>query len=237
MKVLFGMALRQTTGFVESLLRLVGRDWDVPDFSPADPSSEDRCRQHPASGGAGSAAPLIDIEPVSANGSSEPTRDAVRVAQPDPSPTRISPASPQTGPNTRKCHDVIYRTAIVCLKTTRRAERDAAVILPDRNAKPWKADRAEATARNETRKVSTYLGCTLWRRWSGDHRRSRAETQMQCVTLLGQSLVARDIDHRVAVFQDCVAVLKGCTAPGVLLTKIVRWASPGKGAVRPSAVL
>jgi hypothetical protein len=33
MKVLFGMALRQTTGFVENLLRLVGLDWDVPDFS------------------------------------------------------------------------------------------------------------------------------------------------------------------------------------------------------------
>ena len=33
MKVLFGLALRQTTGFVESLLRLVGLDWDVPDFS------------------------------------------------------------------------------------------------------------------------------------------------------------------------------------------------------------
>jgi hypothetical protein len=33
MKVLFGMALRQTTGFVESLLRLIGPDWAVPDFS------------------------------------------------------------------------------------------------------------------------------------------------------------------------------------------------------------
>ena len=33
MKVLFGMALRQTTGFVESLLRVVGLDWTVPDFS------------------------------------------------------------------------------------------------------------------------------------------------------------------------------------------------------------
>ena len=33
MKVLFGMALRQTTGFVESLLRLMGLDWAVPDFS------------------------------------------------------------------------------------------------------------------------------------------------------------------------------------------------------------
>ena len=33
MKVLFGMALRQTAGFVESLLRLMGLDWEVPDFS------------------------------------------------------------------------------------------------------------------------------------------------------------------------------------------------------------
>ncbi len=33
MKVLFGMPLRQTTGFVESLLQLVGLDWAVPDFS------------------------------------------------------------------------------------------------------------------------------------------------------------------------------------------------------------
>jgi hypothetical protein len=33
MKVLFGMALRQTTGFVESLLRLIDLDWPVPNFS------------------------------------------------------------------------------------------------------------------------------------------------------------------------------------------------------------
>ena len=33
MKVLFGMALRQTTGFVESLLGQIGLNWDVPDFS------------------------------------------------------------------------------------------------------------------------------------------------------------------------------------------------------------
>ena len=33
MKVLFGMALRQTTGFVESLLALIGLNWEVPDFN------------------------------------------------------------------------------------------------------------------------------------------------------------------------------------------------------------
>jgi hypothetical protein len=33
LKVLFGMPLRQATGFVESLLKLVDLDWEVPDFS------------------------------------------------------------------------------------------------------------------------------------------------------------------------------------------------------------
>jgi hypothetical protein len=32
-KVLFGLPLRQTTGFVASLLKLVGLDWTAPDFS------------------------------------------------------------------------------------------------------------------------------------------------------------------------------------------------------------
>jgi hypothetical protein len=30
---LFGMPLRQTTGFVQSFLRLAGLDWSVPNFS------------------------------------------------------------------------------------------------------------------------------------------------------------------------------------------------------------
>ena len=49
MKVLFGVALRQTTGFVESLLRLVGLDWTVPDFSTLPAPPEDPRREHPLS--------------------------------------------------------------------------------------------------------------------------------------------------------------------------------------------
>lgn len=33
MKVLFGMTLRQTSGLVESRLRLIGLNWAVPNFS------------------------------------------------------------------------------------------------------------------------------------------------------------------------------------------------------------
>lgn len=110
--------------------------------------------------------------------------------------------------DTGKCHDAL-------------AERGAhAVIPPRKNAKPWKAITAGAAARNEALRASKYLGRALWRRWSGYHRRSRAETKMHCVKLLGQRLMARDFDRQVAEFQIRVAVLDGYTAHGIPVTKL-----------------
>jgi hypothetical protein len=40
LKVLFGLTLRQTVGMVESLIRMAGLDWPVPDFSTL-------CRRQP----------------------------------------------------------------------------------------------------------------------------------------------------------------------------------------------
>ena len=74
MKVLFGMALRQTTGFVESLLRLAGLDWAVPDFSTLSRRQKTLKGNIPYRGSAGPLHLLVDIEPVSATGSSEPAR-------------------------------------------------------------------------------------------------------------------------------------------------------------------
>ena len=148
MKVLFGMALRQTTGFVESLLRLTGLDWDVPDFST------------------------------------------------------ISRRQRTLAVN------IPYRGA-------------AAVIPPRRNAQPWKPTTAGAIARNDALRASKYLGRALWRNWSGYHRRSRAETKMHCVKLLGQRLMARDFDRQVAEVQVRVAILNGYTALGIPVTKAV----------------
>ena len=111
--------------------------------------------------------------------------------------------------DTRKCHDAI-------------AKRGAhAVIPPRKNAKPWKTETAGAVARNEALRASKQLGRALWRRWSGYHRRSRAETKMHCVKLLGQRLMARDFDRQVAEFQVRVAVLNGYTALGIPVTKVV----------------
>ena len=70
-KVLFGMPLRQTTGFVESLLRLAGLDWKVPDFSTL-------CRRQkmlsvaiPYRGGTGPLHLLIDATGIKAEGEGE----------------------------------------------------------------------------------------------------------------------------------------------------------------------
>ena len=54
MKVLFGMALRQTTGFVESLLHLIDLDWAVPNFSTLSrPLPPSRACEHAREGGNG----------------------------------------------------------------------------------------------------------------------------------------------------------------------------------------
>jgi hypothetical protein len=106
----------------------------------------------------------------------------------------------------RKYHDAI-------------AARGAAAIIPPRkNAKLWKPDTAGAIARNEILRTSRRVGRTIWRRWSGFHRRSRAETKMHCVKLLGHRLSARDFDCQVAEFQVRVAVLNGFTALGTPIT-------------------
>lgn len=108
--------------------------------------------------------------------------------------------------DTRKCHDAI-------------AARGAAAIIPPRkNAKPWTPDTPGAVACNEILRTSKRLGRTVWRRWSGHHRRSRAETKMHCGKLLGQRLSARDFDRQVAELQVRVAVPNGFTALGTPLT-------------------
>jgi hypothetical protein len=66
-----------------------------------------------------------------------------------------------------------------------------------------------------------YLGRTLWRRWSGYHRRSRVETKMRCIKLLGQSLMARDFERQVAEIQIRIAVLNLYTALGIPVTEPV----------------
>lgn len=247
MKVLFGMALRQTTGFVESLLRLIGLDWAVPDFSTLSRRQKTLEVNIPYRGSDGPLHLLVDSTGIKVEGEGEwnarkhgGTKRRVwrkihigideqtleiRAAEFTTSDIGDAPILPelldQIPPeheiasvtadgafDTRKCHDAI-------------AARGAAAIIPPRkNAKPWKPDTAGAIARNEILRISKRVGRTIWRRWSGYHRRSRAETKMHCVKLLGQRLSARDFERQVAEFQVRVAVLNGFTALGTPITEV-----------------
>lgn len=111
--------------------------------------------------------------------------------------------------DTRKYHEAIA------------ARGSAAVIPPRKNAKPWQPTSPGAVARNEALRASKYLGRAIWRRWSGYHRRSRVEAKMNCIKLLGQSLMARDFDRQVAELQVRIAVLNGYTALGIPVTVAV----------------
>jgi hypothetical protein len=248
MKVLFGMALRQTTGFVESLLRLVGLDWAVPDFSTLSRRQKTLKVNIPYRGSDGPLHLLVDSTGIKGEGEGEwnarkhggtkrrvwrkihigineksleirvaecttsDVGDAPMLAElldQIPPEEEIGSVTADGAFDTRKCHDAI-------------AERGAAAIIPPRkNAKPWKPDSAWAIARNEILRTSRRVSRTIWRRWSGYHRRSRAETRMHCVKLLGQRLSARDFDRQVSEFQLRVAVLNGFTALGIPVTEAV----------------
>ena len=66
MKVLFGLALRRTTGFVESLLRLINLDWSVSNFSGLNRRQKTLKANTPSRRFQGPLHLLIAIEPASA---------------------------------------------------------------------------------------------------------------------------------------------------------------------------
>ena len=248
LKVLFGLPLRQTTGFVESLLKLVGLDWSVPDFSTLCRHQKTLSVAIPYKGSAGPLHLLVDSTGIKAEGEGEWNArkhggskrrlwrkihigideetleiraievtsssigdapmlpDLLNQIAPDP---LLGSVTADGAYDTRKCHDAI-------------AARNAhAVIPPRKNAKMWKPDTPGARARNEAVRSSKYLGRALWRNLTGYHRRSRVETKMHCVKLLGQRLSARDFDRQVAEIQIRAAILNGFTALGIPRTVAV----------------
>ena len=65
------MALRQTTGFVESLLRLIGLDWTVPDFSTLSRRQKTLAVNIPYRGSKGPLHLMIDSTGIKVEGEGE----------------------------------------------------------------------------------------------------------------------------------------------------------------------
>ncbi|WP_157843573.1 transposase, partial [Acinetobacter johnsonii] len=95
-----------------------------------------------------------------------------------------------------------------------------AVIPPRKNAKPSKDTESSSLERNELLRTIKRLGRTLWKKWSGYHRRSLVETKMHCIKLLGDKLSARSFDSQVNEIHARVVVLNRFTELGRPLTQV-----------------
>jgi hypothetical protein len=104
--------------------------------------------------------------------------------------------------DTKACHEAI-------------AHRHATAIIPTRrNAKPWAESRAGARARNEILRATRELGRSIWKKWSGYHRRSLVETKMGCFKRLGERVMAKDFERQVTELQVRVSILNRFTQLG-----------------------
>ncbi|KFI29821.1 transposase [Haematobacter missouriensis] len=191
MKVLFGIALRQTTGSVESLLRFAGLNWQVPDFSTLSRRQKTLAVNIPYRGSDGPLHLLIDGTGIKAEGEGEwharkhgdPKRRVwrkihlgideetleIRAVEITGSHIGDAPVLPDLLGQIQANEQIGSVTADGAYDTRKChdaiANRGAhAVIPPRKNAKPWKAVTVGAVARNEALRTSKYLGRAIWRR-------------------------------------------------------------------------
>lgn len=139
-KCLFGLALRQILGLVESLLRLVGLDWKAPDFSTM-------CRRQWHKVHLAIDAQTLDIRAIEVTDNE--TGDAPMLPE---LLSQIPPEEPMRSVggdgayDTKACQEAI-------------AGRKAQAIIPPRqNARAWKSTQTGAASRNEALRACQRLG-------------------------------------------------------------------------------
>jgi hypothetical protein len=172
MKVLFGMALRQTTGFVESLLRLIGLGWTVPNFTTLSRRQKTLKVKISYRGSQRPLHLLIDSTGIKVEGEGEwnarkhggskrrvwrkihirfdEQRLEIRAAEFTISDVGDAPMLPELLDQIPPDQEIASVTADSAFDTRKCHDAIAApvAIPPRKNAKPWKVDGAGAIARN-----------------------------------------------------------------------------------------
>ena len=173
---MFGMALRQTTGFVESLLKLIGLDWAVPDFSTLSRRQKTLAVNIPYRGSKGPLHLLIDSTGIKVEGEGEWNARKhggskrrvwrkihlgideqtleIRAVEFTSSGVGDAPMLPELLDQIPPEQEIGSVTADGAHDTRKChdaiADRGAAAVIPPRkNAKPWKPNTLGAAARNE----------------------------------------------------------------------------------------
>ncbi|WP_215796524.1 IS5 family transposase [Paludibacterium paludis] len=233
-KCLFGLALRQSIGFVQSLLKLAGLGWTAPDYSTVCRRQKTLQVNIPYRHSQGALHLLVDSTGIKMLGEGEwKTKKhgaeyrrqwrkvhlgidaetleirAIEVTDNRQGDAQMLPSLlqqiPPNEPVASVSGDGAYDTK-TCHEAI--AARSADARIPTRkNGRPWKGTSPGVLARNEILRASKRLGRAIWKRWSGYHRRSLVETKMRCFKRLGERVMARDFDCQVAELQVRAAIL------------------------------
>ena len=246
-KSLFRLSLRMVTGFVQSLIKLCGLDWTAPDYSTIcrrqkhidivisyqkssdelhllvdstglkflgegewerkKHGSEYRRQWHKLHIAIDAETLQIRAVQLTTNNVSD-SQVLSDLLDQIPLDEQIDSVYTDGAYDTKRCRQVI-------------ADRQAhAVIPPRKNARPWKDTKSHSQERNELLRTVKRLGRTLWKKWSGYHRRSLVETKMHCIKLLGDKLSAKNFNNQVNEIHARVAVLNKFTELGQPHTQV-----------------
>lgn len=242
LKVLYQLPLRAAQGMAGSLMRLAGLDWQVPHYSTLSRRQKNLTVVIPYRARGGPLHLVIDSTGLKMlgegewkvrkhgadkrrvwrkvhlviNADSHEVR-AVEMADNRHGDGEIVPGLLSQLPKAERIGvisgDGAYDTRGVYEAS---ASREAALVVPPRrNGKPWKARTTGAAERNESLRAIKHFGRRLWKRWSGYHRRSLAETAMSRLKRLGERLAARDPARQVAEVQLLCAILNTFNALGM----------------------
>jgi hypothetical protein len=220
------MPLRQTTGFVQSLLRLVGLDWAAPDFSTLCRRQKTLNVSLPSRGSTGPLNLLIDSTGIKAEGKGErnarkhggPKRRIwrkihigideetmeVRAVEVTTNNIGDAPMLPELL-NQIPPDQVVGSVTADGAYDTRKcyeaiAARDANTVIPPRkNAQALGANKRGSHCPKRSGQCAAIPGShsVATLEWIPPPKSRRNETKIHCIKLLGQSLMARDFERQV----------------------------------------
>jgi hypothetical protein len=248
MKVLFGMALRQTTGFVESLLRLIGLDWAVPDFSTLSRRQKTLKVNIPYRGSHGPLHLLVDSTGIKVEGEGEWNARKhggskrrvwrkIHIGIDEKHWKSGRPSSPPATSATRPCcpncstrSRPIRRSPAsppMAPSTPANAMTPSPPAAPPRSSRPARTPSPGSQTppvRSHETKPCAHHGASDGP--SGDDGAgitAEAAQRPRCTasSSWANASSARDFDRQVAEFQVRVAVLNGFTALGIPVTEAV----------------
>ncbi len=239
LKNLFGLALRQSTGLVQSVLQLSGLAWSAPDFSTLCRRQLGLNVQVPYTRSQGGLHLLVDSTGIKFLGEGEwkckkhgPERRrqwrklhigidaqtlqirAICVTSNNVSDAAVLPDLLQQLPEDEALEsltgDGAYDTQPVYEAVIQRGA--VPIIPPRKNARIRKGD--AFAYRNAALVACRRLGRRILKVWSGYHRRSLVETKMNCIKRLGERVMSRTFERQVNELHIRAAILNRFTELG-----------------------